>query len=455
MVRRGRGETNGRSEALRILDVLETGRGHSHSLLARLPASLDERERRLATELVYGVLRRRAALDRVIARHASRPLDRVDPTLRNALRLSLYQIRHLTRVPIPAAVDEGVRLVRSRLGRSRAAFANAVLRAACRDKETIGPTGAADGPQDDAADGLAREHSFPRFLVERFLRRYGTSGTAALLETMNRPAPSSVRIRAGRAGRDAWIARLRADGIDAEPSRLLSGALRILRGAVQHSAGFRGGELFIQDEASQLVIELLRPIPDGSPVIDLCAAPGGKILAIAEALPRGAPLPVAADRSAARLRLLRENAERSRSPALRFVVMDARRPALLGRFERVLLDAPCSGTGIIRRHPEIRWRRGEAQIREFALKQEAMLDAGWSLVDKGGRLVYAVCSLEPEEGRERIAELTRAHREAEVVDARTCLPAAAHPLVTEDGFLETLPHRDDLDGFFAAVLRRR
>ncbi len=393
MAHRRKNDSTGRSEALRILDVLERGRGHSHALLAELPA--------------------------------------------------------------PAAVDEGVKLVRSRLGRSRAAFANGVLRSACREREE-GAAGEAPDPAGKSdADSLAETHSFPPFLVRRFLRRYGVVATIDLLETLNRPAPITLRIRGNAIDPSALVASLREEGIETIPSPLLPGALCVTVGAPQRTASFRAGLIYIQDEASQLVAELLRPLPTNSPVVDLCAAPGGKILAIADALPRSGPRPIAADRSLARLRLLRDNVSRGGTADPLYVVMDARRPALRGTFHRVLLDAPCSGTGIIRRHPEIRWRRSEEAIHEFARKQGEMLEAAWRIVAPGGRLIYAVCSLEPEEGPERIAALREAHPEIVPIDARECLPTAAHALVDRAGFFATLPHRDGVDGFFAALLERR
>ncbi len=454
MARRKQSDSTARSEALRILDVLDRGRGHSHALLAGLPADMDDRERRLATELVYGVLRRRSAIDRALERHSSRPLNRITPTLLNVLRLTLYQILFLSRVPAPAAVDEGVRLVRARLGRSPAAFANGVLRSACREREEGAVVEAPILPAKSDADSLAEAHSFPSFLVRRFLRRYGAATTIHLLETLNRPAPITLRIRRTGIDSGALVAGLLEEGIETVPSPLLPGALRVTSGAPQRTASFRAGSVYIQDESSQLVAELLRPLPEDSPVVDLCAAPGGKILAVADLLPLAGPRPIAADRSLARLRLLRDNVSRGGSPDPHYVVMDARRPALRGSFRRVLLDAPCSGTGIIRRHPEIRWRRSEEAIREFACKQGEMLEAAWGMVAPGGRLIYAVCSLEPEEGPERIAALREAHPEIIPIDARECLPTTAHLLVDQAGFFATLPHRDGVDGFFAAVLER-
>ena len=423
------------------------------------------RDRALATTLVNGVLRRRSDLDRLISRVASRPPADIDPPVLEALRIALYQVLFLDRIPAPAAVDASVSLVRRRCGRSAAAFANGVLRGCCRliagaDRDAalvIDPA----LPEDAI---LAETHSFPRFLAARFLARYGRDGAAAIMEAMNRPAPVVLRATARSGGLTALRARLAQEGVRAVPSPVLPDeALRVEEGAPQTSRAFREGLFYIQDEASQIVARLVEPIHGGDRVLDLCAAPGGKILAIADRLAGAVPgdrgaagatpvVLVAADRTRARLRLLEENLARSGSlPVLRLVT-DAARPGLLAGFDRIVLDAPCSGTGIIRRHPEIRWRRAEPEIAAFALRQAAALEAAVDLLASGGRIVYSVCSLEPEEGPDRIAAILAARPALRVIDARAVLPPVLQHLVDARGSLVTLPQRDDIDGFFAAVL---
>jgi 16S rRNA (cytosine967-C5)-methyltransferase len=448
--------TSARALALDVLLALERGREHSNALLADLPASMDERDRALATEIVYGVLRRRSELDGIIAAVSSRPLPAIDSVVLQAVRMALYQVLHLDRVPRAAAVDEAVRLIRTRRGRPAAAFGNAVLRAACRETEGRRPPAAEHGSGGPVtAKALARKHSFPVFLVERCLRAFGAAECDALLDVMNRPAPTALRPSRRAGGAPALIARLAQEGIEAIESPVVRGAVRVPRGAPQRTAAFREGLFYIQDEASQIVVCLLEPIHPGTTVLDLCAAPGGKLLAVLDRPEPTTGLRLACDTSAARLDLLRQNLRRLRLPSPPLLVMDAARPALRARFDRILLDAPCSGTGIIRRHPEIRWRRTPEQIAGFAARQAAALDAAAGLTAAGGRLVYAVCSLEPEEGPERIAALLGTRPDLRVVDARGLLPPELRRLVTAEGFLKTLPHRDDLDGFFAAVLETR
>ncbi|MFQ5876515.1 MAG: transcription antitermination factor NusB [Acidobacteriota bacterium] len=448
-------ERGARSEAVAILLAVDEGRDHSHRLLRGLPEGMDKRERGLVTELVYGVLRRRRALDRVIARYAVRPPGRIDPFLLNALRIALYQILFLTRIPRASAVDESVRLVLRSRGRALASFANAVLRAACRGVADRGAAAVlAPSPSPDPARSLSEAHSFPLFLVRRFVRRYGTAGAEALLETLNRPAP--IVLRPVRLGAAEAARRLAREGVVVAPSPVLPGALRVVRGSPRRTRLFGAGRIYIQDEASQLVgLLAVPPRRPGASLLDMCSAPGGKILMIAErSRPDQGPT-VAADVGRARMRLLDENLSRAGVAHVHKVIMDSALPALRARFDSVLLDAPCSGTGIIRRRPEIRWRRTEASIRDFALKQARLLDAGVSLLRPGGHLVYAVCSLEPEEGPAQIERCLERHPGLRAIDPRPRLPEAARRMVDGHGFLVTLPHRDDTDGFFAALIRLR
>ncbi len=427
--------------------------GSSNTLLTEIEVR-DERERHLATSLVYGVLRQRRALDRLIEKVSDRPLSGIDPRTLVALRLALFQVLFLTRVPRAAAVDEAVSLVRARRGRGAAAFTNGVLRAACRILDGgLQPAALLPDGTRDPALFLAETYSFPRFLVERFLRRFGREGCETLLGTLNRPAPIVLRPARRAGSAEALALRLEGEGVETAPSPLLPGALRVVRGTPQRTRAFREGLVYLQDEAAQIVSRLLLPIDPTDGLLDLCAAPGGKLLAAAETLPPGARI-VACDISLARLRLLEDNARRLRIKGILEVVMDAGRPGLRGAFARVLLDAPCSGTGVIRRHPEIRWRRSPEDIAASVALQGRILRSAAEFVSPDGRLIYSVCSLEPEEGPGQMDDFLRSRGDFGVVDARLLLPPSLHRLVDARGFLTTLPHRDDVDGFFAAVLRK-
>jgi len=450
-------EVGARDAALEILGKVEAGRGHSNTLLAALPGSMAERDRALCTEVVYGVLRRRAVLDNAVAAVSHRPLESIDPPLRSLLRLAAYQLLFLTRVPRPAAVDEAVRTAKARGGVGAAAFVNGVLRGLCRAVEAgeIPRPRARPNPEDDPAvfrDWLALEVSFPRALVDRILDRHGTEEGEALMRAMNLPAPLVLRPTRRGGGCDGLAHSLAGEGVETRPSPVLGGALRVVHGVPQRTALFGRGAFYIQDEAAQMVAMLLEPLAPSHLLVDLCAAPGGKILQAAEHVVPAEGLLLAADRSPRRLRRLRQNAARMGITWIQCVAMEAERPALAGRFDRVLLDAPCSGTGVIRRHPEIRWRRNASDLLRHAEAQDRALRAACDLLGAGGRLVYAVCSLEPEEGPERVDAILRSRPDLKLVDARDVLPSELHRFVSRRGTLETLPHRDDVDGFFAAVM---
>jgi 16S rRNA (cytosine967-C5)-methyltransferase len=441
---------------VRILLAIEEGK-HSGALLARLPAAMPSRDRGLATEIVYGVLRRRAILDQAVACASSRPLARIDPPLLALLRVAAYQILFLERVPPPSAVDEAVGLARRRAGRAAAGFVNGTLRGLLRAGRPRPADIAGPRPQDAGREAgryrewLARDVSFPRWLVDRVLDRDGATAGEALLRALNRPAPVALRVARRAGGPQAAIDRLAAEGVHAAPSPVLEGALRVVDGVATGTPAFGDGWLYVQDEASQILALMMQPLGAGVSCIDLCAAPGGKSLQCAdsEAPPR---VLVAADASRTRLRRLVDNARRMRIGGIAPVVMDAAAPAVGRPFDRVLLDAPCSGTGVIRRHPEIRWRLSEDHVRRCAARQARLLRAAADIVAPGGRLVYSVCSLEPEEGGERIDALLAERPALGRLDARVVLPAALHHLVDERGAVVSRPDRHDMDGFFAAIL---
>lgn len=447
--------TSARAAAHDILRALDSGRGHSNQLLGALPDSMPERDRGLAAELVYGVQRRRSELDRWTERASSRPVAAIDPEVLVVLRVGLYQILRLDRIPRAAAVNEAVRQIRAWRGRAAASFVNAVLRQVCRTLDgsaSMAPVLA--DPATSPAEHLAEKHSYSVALVRRWLGRLGFTECEALLEAMNRPAPVVLRATRRSGGAAVLAARLEREGVRTAPSPLLPEALRVLEGVPVRSRVFLDGWFYVQDEASQMVALLLGAAGPRWSLLDLCAAPGGKILGaldVAEAVPDPC---VAADASLDRLKLLAQNAQRLRLGGLSIVCMDATRPALRSRFGRVLVDAPCSGTGVIRRHPEIRWRRTATDIATFAEKQAAMLRAASSCLLPGGRLVYAACSLEPEEGPDRIRALLGEHPDLRRVDARRILPPGAAGMIEPDGSLVTLPHRNDVDGFYAAVLEK-
>ena len=365
-----------------------------------------------------------------------------------ALRLGLYQLLFLERVPAYAAVDSSVRLV-GRARRAAVGLVNAVLRraaAAGRDGLPL---------PDAAADPLGRkavEWSHPRWLVERWARDFETDDLVRLLESDNVRGPVSIRANRLRTTRDALRAELAAAGAEAIDGEWAADALVVRRGAalLRATPAWRAGRFAFQGEASQLVAPLVAPAP-GARVLDACAAPGGKTAHLA-ALVGGGSVVALDVRPAGASRILGE-ARRLGADAVRALVADARRPPLAGRFDAVLVDAPCSGLGTLRRHPEVRWRRGPEDITRLAALQREILDGVAPLVRPGGTLVYAVCTLMEEENEAVIRGFLAAWPWFAVDDPSRGVEGRVREALTGDGFLRTLPHRDDLDGFFVARLR--
>jgi 16S rRNA (cytosine967-C5)-methyltransferase len=423
------------ARAAALLVLRESARGGSTlaEALAR-PAvdSLDERERGLVQELVLGTLRRRGWLDHVLAGLVERPLERLNPGVRDALRLGAYQLL-FTRVAPHAAVSEAVGLAR-RCEPRAAGFANAVLRRLQRE----GAPGAPD-PALDPLAWLTTWGSLPRWLAERWMRRLGAERAMARARALLEPP--AVHFRSNPRRPDA-AARLQAAGVRAAPL-CVPGAQEALEGRLQPLAA--EGTVYVQDEGSQLVAHLAWV--EGL-VLDACAAPGGKSLLLAD-LGAGRTRVAAAELSRRRARTLAALRSRWGAVEVGVVVADARRPPFRAAFDGVLLDAPCSGLGTIARHPDIRWRLQPADVARHARRQAELLASVAVLVRPGGQLVYATCSVEPEENEGVLAPFLAAHPDFSPAP----LPGWAEGFA--DGpFVKMEPAARRGDAFFAAVLRR-
>jgi 16S rRNA (cytosine967-C5)-methyltransferase len=409
-------------------------------------SALDARDAGLVTELCYGTTRREMLLDRALALHSDRRLETLEDRVLCALRVGAYQM-FFTRVPRRAAVAETVEALKE-LGLARAAgFANAVLR---RTAELEAPP---LPPPDDWAEHLAVRESHPQWLVERWLRQLGAERAEAMLQADNAAAPLVLRANGAKLSRDALLAQLREAGLEAQPTVCSpQGVVLTGAGSPEEIFGYREGLWQVQDEAAQLV-GVYADLPAGARVLDACAAPGGKACHLAERCEV-----VAVDLHAHKLRKLAFQAERlGLSARIRAFAHDATQPfpAEVGPVDAVLLDAPCTGLGTLRRHPELRYRRRPEDVARLAELQAHLLERCASQVPPGGLLVYAVCSPEPEEGTEQIRRFLEAHPDfaLDPPAAEGATRTSALPL--DAGCLVTLPGREGWDGFFAARLRRQ
>jgi 16S rRNA (cytosine967-C5)-methyltransferase len=429
-----------RVRAVEVLrDVLRRG-AEATPLLAARGDGLPPADRDLLREIVLGVLRRRSALDAELASVSRAPLARLSADLREILEVALYQIRHLDRVPRYAAVDEAVRHARQSGGERAAKLVNAVLRKlADRPAPVASPGG--------APEVLARETSHPEFLVRQWVKRFGRETACRILEADNLASGIDLLVNPRKTDRETLREALAREGVAAEPSVLSPLGLSVVSGNPIRSSLLGAGLFTVQDVGAQALALLL---PAGDLLVDLAAAPGGKSFA---SLAFGrARRTVSLDRSPARLRRFAENAARLGMPEARAVAADFLAPPLpSGRFDRVLLDAPCSGTGTLRKIPEIRYRVSPAGIAKLADAQVRAVSAAAALLAPGGYLLYATCSLEEEENEQVIVKALRANPGLELAAIEP--PDSLVPFI--DGARFRLLPDERTDGFTAHLLQRR
>ena len=435
-----------RYEALHILVRVERDRAFADIALqhALERARLDPRDSALCAEIVYGTLRWRRHLDWRLGPHLKRPLAKLDPWVRALLRLTAYQIVFLDRVPRWAAVDEAVSVARLKSrAPGPAEFVNAVLRSLTRS---------AQPPRlpSDPVEAAAIRWSFPDWMAGRWIGRYGAAEAERLMAALNERPPITIRANTLRISRDDLARRLRDEELaETDPTALAPEGLAVRRGAVGRWAAFTAGWCSIQDEASMLIARLLEPKP-GELVADVCAAPGTKTTHLAQLMGNRGRI-VAFDPNAARLRLVTQAASRLGVSIVETHVGGV--AAVSGRWkdrcDRVLVDAPCSNLGVLRRNPDVKWKRDDSDLARLADRQHGILTAAAGLVKPGGRLVYATCSLEPEENDDVVRGFLQRHPVWRV-DPPAGFPVAPGP----DGIVRCLPHVHGTDGFTAVRLIR-
>lgn len=417
----------------------------------------DERDRGLVTELATGTLRWMAALDYVIVRASGRPTSRLDPEVLAVLRLGAYQLLYLDRIPASAAVNESVTLAK-RVGKASASgLVNAVLRRLAKSAGTpLLPT--APGPGASRAEQIAYlsvTGSHPVWLVERWLDRVGLARAEAWTRFNNQAPALTLRANRRRITAEALGLRLAELGVATAPTRWARDGLSVVSGNPLRTPLVEEGLFVVQDEASQLVAEFVSARPDER-VLDACAAPGGKTTALAaETTEPG--LVVAGELGAPRVALLHRLLRAAGAERVRIVRHDLRQAPFLPVFDCVLVDAPCSGLGTVRRDPEIRWRRHPDDLSRMAALQRALLEGAAGVVRAGGRLVYATCSSEPEENDAVVHAFLGDHPEFESVhpETRGSVRDELRAVMTPEGWLTTTPDEHGLELFFAATLQRR
>jgi 16S rRNA (cytosine967-C5)-methyltransferase len=443
-----------RTAAFRALVAVDADRADLPAALAASRSSLeDDRDRALTATIVTGTLRWQRALDHLVEHFAKRPLAKIDPAVLAVLRLSLFQLLHLDRVPAAAVVDDAVSLTRAARKSSASGFVNAVLRSMLRQKHRLPLPQRPVEPHDRSAAlaYLGITHSHPEWLVERWLDRYGFDRTEVWVQFNNANAPLTVRANTLRVSREQLHATLAQHDVDTVPTRFAPDGLTVSSGNPLRTS--EGDSFFVQDEASQLVPLIVDARPHER-ILDLCASPGGKSVAMAASMHDSGTL-VASDVRVGRVSLLRDTVRRSGAHHTHVVHVPSNGPLPFAHaFDRVLVDAPCSGLGTIRRDPDIRWRRTPGDLPRLADQQIELLARASATVRPGGRLVYATCSSEPEEN-ERVVEAFLERAPFDRLDLRESGPAHLAPLLDDHGALRTLPFAHGLEAFFGVAMVRR
>jgi 16S rRNA (cytosine967-C5)-methyltransferase len=435
------GVTASRAVAAEICADLRKGEFLDQSFDRRI-APLDARDRRWTRELVYGMLRHRAWIDTILADRVRGGLARLDPDVIDLLRLGVYQLTNMGSVPAYAAIAQTVELAKRRHGLGASKLVNAVLRRTDRERDALAP---AAGIPSDAVEALALRYSHPRWLVARWVERWGEQETEQLLTVNNAEAP--IILRPYGIVREQLEAMLEEAGVHIGDAPYLRESIAISGGITLTELGaFKKGLFFVQDPAATLVTEYAS-IATGATVADLCAAPGGKSIELS----RTASAILASDKSLARLQRLLANERRLETTNIYPFVADARHPAIRP-VDAVLIDVPCTGTGTFRRHPDARWRLKISDLAVMSALQKTILRAGANVVRPGGLLIYSTCSLEPEENDAQVDSFL-AENPHFVLEPPP--EGAVSPDLLDNGRLRVLPQHHGTDGAFAARLRRK
>ncbi|MBO2944972.1 16S rRNA (cytosine(967)-C(5))-methyltransferase RsmB [Paenibacillus sp. F411] len=447
-------KTSARELAMNVLTQVEQEQAYSNLLLnsALTQSSLDKGDAGLATELVYGTISRLNTLDYFLDRFVKKGTAKLQPWVRSLLRLSLYQIMYLDRIPEHAVVSEAVNISKKRGHQGISGMVNGVLRSVLRQKEEL-----VVPEQLPFAQRISLQHSHPLWLVERWIEQYGEAAAESICRVNNEPPSVSVRVNTTMVSREQLLAEMEAAGLDAVPSSLSPYGIIVRSGGnMAFTEWYREGMISIQDESSMLVAEMVEPQP-GMTVLDCCAAPGGKTTHMGELMKDQGEI-LANDLHAHKQKLIAAQAERLGLASIVPVTgnaLDLPKAHEEAAFDRVLLDAPCSGLGVIRRKPDLKWTKTAEDVGAIAELQQELIQAAAKLVKPGGLLVYSTCTMEERENEGVVEGFLASRPEFEVEkDPDGFQERVREQALSRGGGVQILPQHFHSDGFYIARLRR-
>lgn len=438
-----------RELALKIIHDVHKGEAYANVVLAQYlrRSNLDGRDRRFVTELVYGTVRARGTIDWMIRKYVSRPLSKLDPMVLDILRMGVYQLKYMDKVTEPAACNESVELAKKYSNPGSVKFVNGVLRTMIREPEkAVFPSG-----KGKAATALALEEMHPEWLVRRWIKEFGYDEAEWLCQFDNRLPPLCLRTNTLRTSRSELLLTLLSYGVEAHASDIVpEGVILDDHDGLDNLVPLQDGYAQVQDESSMLVAHVVDPQPDEL-ILDICSAPGGKATHMA-AMMKDMGRIVAMDIYDHKLQRIQDNAQRLGITCIETVNMDAREAwkEYAGQADRVLVDAPCSGLGVLRRKTDSRWRKTPEMLKELPELQLAILRSGAASVKPGGILVYSTCTIAHEENQDVVNAFLQEADKFELLNAGERLPVPR-----KEAMVQLYPQRDGTDGFFIACMRRK
>lgn len=443
-----------RETALKVLyDINKSGAYSNIALNKYLEGGkLSNLDKAFITELVYGTLKWRLSIDHIIEQFSSVKIKKLSPWILNVLRLGVYQLVYISKIPESAACNESVNLAK-RYGHSASSrYVNAVLRNVARSKDKI----TYPDRSKDLISYLSVKYSHPDWMVKKWLELFGESFTEELLKSNNDTPPLTVRVNTLKTDKGGLVNALKNEGVETTSAKYIDSALTIDNpSSLTKMEAFVKGLFQVQDESSMMVGRILDPKP-GEFVIDVCSAPGGKATHIAELMNNKGRV-VARDIHEHKIKLINEAAQRLGIQIIQTEVFDASKQdeKLMGKADSVLVDAPCTGLGIIRRKPDIKWTRTQNDLKEIVKLQEKILSVSSHYVKPGGVLVYSTCTIEPQENEEMVKAFLKDNKDYSLEDISEFIPGGLAKDTAKEGYIQLYPNIDGIDGFFISKMRRR